>query len=124
MERYVKHASKNPELGDDLWWWWIALEGYRHPLPCGIINKIQTVHSRDLGAVFFVSDIVRVTASRSEYHKNTLIGGNNWRIIPMKRKTEICFLSIAVDADTLHQERLIIDAWRGPTFSDEEARLP
>jgi len=126
MGRCIKHAFKNLNLGEDLWWFWIELNDYRHPLPYRVANKIKTIHISNENAIFFVSDIVLITFrwigdKNSADHINS--ENTKWQILPMKRKTEICFLKINSSADTLPEESLIIDAWRGPTFSDEEARI-
>lgn len=132
MKLYIQYAFKNLQLGDDLWWTWVELKSYRHPLPSRVVDNIKTLYfsgetneySPPENFIFFVSDIILVT-SRNDYNKKNT---GNWilqsEVIPMKRNTEICFLRVAPDADTLVAESLIIDAWRGPTFSDEEACLP
>lgn len=57
------------------------------------------------------------------------ISGNYGYRIFAKNKSLICFLAIELFATSGHHNnyqtryRLIIDAWRGPTFSDEEAKL-
>lgn len=128
MQRYINHAFKTLNLGPDLWWHWIDLKEYRHPLPLRITNKIKTFYPYDdfghsqNNILFFVSDIVLVT-SRDGNQKNTDFWIHQWKIIPMKRKTEICFLKVADNDKALPEEHLIIDAWRGPTFSDEEAKI-
>lgn len=126
MKRYIDYATKNLNLGDDLWWQWINLREYRHPLPHRVVKNIKTICTSSEKAVFFVSDIFLITVryGTKNTNDNIDIGHTKWRIIPMKRKTEICFLRVASSSDTLLEESLIIDAWRGPTFSDEEARLP
>ena len=125
MKRYIDHAFKNLKLGNDLWWQWMGLREYRHPLPCRVAENIKTISTSNKNAVFFVSDIVLVT-SRNGWEngcKNTNTHLYKWDIIPMKRKTEICFLRVATSSSMLPEESPIIDAWRGPTFSDEEAKI-
>jgi hypothetical protein len=125
MARYIDHASKNLKLGNDLWWQWIGLKEYRHPLPHRVAENIKTIATSNENAVFFVSDIILVTSRNGweSQYKNT--GSHMYKhvVIPMKRNTEICFLRVNLSADTLTEESLIIDAWRGPTFSDEEAKI-
>lgn len=130
MERYINHAHKNLKLGNDLWWRWVELKEYRHPLPVRVIENIKVVSSSNpyscdsVNVSLFVSDIVLVT-SRGGWSNCENTGEHiaKWELIPMKRKTEICFLRAATDSNAPIKESLIIDAWRGPTFSDEEAKI-
>ncbi len=132
MTKYIKHIQyiQKPGLGNDLWWQWIGLDDYRHPLPSRVVDSIKTIYSYDAteysrnNFAFFVSDIILAT-SRNGWNECRNTGEHlyTWKVIPMKRKTEICFLWVAVSKDALPEEGLIIDAWRGPTFSDEEAKI-
>lgn len=134
LGRYIIDRHKELKLGNDIWWTWTNLETYRHPLPPRVVDNIKTIflsggnefsrnHFR-----FFVSDITLVTSRFNprgpDGHPNTDEHIKEFQIIPMKRKTEICFLKVAPFPDADLKEHLIIDAWRGPTFSDEEAYLP
>ncbi|MBI2064743.1 MAG: hypothetical protein HYT62_01675 [Candidatus Yanofskybacteria bacterium] len=129
MRQCIKYASRTLKLGDDLWWEWINLREYSHPLPPRVIDYVKKIsHANAEGYSrnyfrFFISDIVWVT-SRTHYNcENTGQRIQQWQIIPMKRKTEICFLRVTANESTPIAESLIIDAWRGPTFSDEEAKI-
>ncbi|MBI2064741.1 MAG: hypothetical protein HYT62_01665 [Candidatus Yanofskybacteria bacterium] len=119
MKRYIEYAHRTLHLGDDLWWQWVDIKEYRHPLPYRVVKTVATM---DRNLLFFVSDIVWVTY-RYDGKVNTENRNNKLRVIPMKRGTEICFLKVAVSSDAPEEESLIIDAWRGPTFSDEEAKI-
>ena len=123
MQRYIYYAAKNLNLGNDIWWQWQNLKEYRHPLPHRVAKVIKSIYESGQNPIFLVSDIVSVTSRAYNMDKNTdrLIRG--WKTIPMKRKTEICFLVVKSSADTFVEEQLVIDAWRGPTFSDEEAKI-
>lgn len=126
MGQLVVHLYKNDVLGDDLWWQWVSLSDYRHPLPTRVLDNVRKINlkstSREI--YYFVSDIVLVTGRDFKHDRNTSRFINDKKTIPMKRKTEVCFLKVAVDSCALPAEQIIIDAWRGPTFSDEESWLP
>ena len=83
---------------------------YNDPIPPRIVNKINKIrshfiHPDDLR--FKISWLLNSRYTHRKAYYDVAIG--------------ICFLHVLVNGGL---RVFIIDAWRGPTFSDEEARLP
>lgn len=83
---------------------WVNFQELKNPIPPRISSAIETIHREVKYAYFQVSDITHC-CSREQ--------------LDNKLKTEICFLQVIAYS----HPGFIIDAWRGPTSSDEEARL-
>ena len=97
---------------------WYSYQDYAKFLPPRIINKIKEIkdHPHSPKNIFF------------------FIGDMDRNGVISRPPTGICFLAVTTSvgmgawqlSDYHYGDSgyFIIDAWRGPTFSDEEARLP
>jgi|SRR3989344_546442 len=106
-ERYTakKEGQRKIELytSEDVWNY-IDYDDFIPPL---IINKICGIRSN---------------FTNPDNLKFTILGFSTYNFrIRDKNQFKIFFLTVAISQN---KNKFIIDAWRGPTFSDEEARLP
>ncbi|MBI2064740.1 MAG: hypothetical protein HYT62_01660 [Candidatus Yanofskybacteria bacterium] len=95
----------------DLIWDWRRLDEYKKPLPLGVLKKLNKIKDNIEGiqektVFFWITDIQEVPQKEK------------------KERQEICFLKLDGNSGYPPKPwRVIIDAWRGPTFSDEEAKI-
>ena len=91
---------------------WNPYSRYSSPIPPRVINGIKDIESHPYSPAdiyFYISD---------------LLSANNGFSHHPRHNTEICFLGISLRQCSYDSTMpFIIDAWRGPTFSDEEARI-
>jgi hypothetical protein len=122
MTNQISHIVRKKPIAPDMWWSWIKISDYKNPIPPRIIKTIEQIGS---DYPFSISDIVHVTYryNATDVNKNTSDGSPKWNQIINKRLTEVCFLRMNLREEAWPEESLIIDAWRGPTFSDEEAKI-
>lgn len=105
-----RYQSKKHGRKTNLYWTSCDYERYRQLLPPRIINRVTEIRNN------FVNP-----HDLSFCVKNFIGYFEDWRGGSSTDKSTIFFLGVSVLK--LDDQTLIIDAWRGPTFSDEEARI-
>ena len=112
MDKQVICLAKTTELA--LSWEWIEISKYIKPLPPRILRKINEIKN-----IITDFDTTVYNGKRLFFWITNIPNIPN---LPEKEKQEICFLLIDLENDWTPWAS-VIDAWRGPTFSDEEAKI-
>lgn len=121
MANQVRHIAQKRVIAPDTWWSWIHIQNYKHSIPPRIIEILKQMGS---DYPFYISDIVNVVSRHfADKNKNTSYNIKSSHQIIGKHSTEVCFLLIKHHEVAEFEESHVIDAWRGPTFRDEEAKI-